>query len=396
MDNFSMRTLGTPLTPSTSESSSDREVTPELSRRTSHFVRESVMNAIIYNQGRRRGSYELGMTLQQQHEDLDHKFGTDLEQAREEQRRTVDKMKMDHRTETTTISLNAKRHVDEARCVMLKYQAALKNECEQNVRKMTALTTMHEQERQQMKEEHDYKVDHLYNKISKLMAAQTANQDTVRQQYELGMKKKEDYINMLERKLEAAEYDIRESIKDRLWDNRLSARAGKTSATKANGSSTAEAINRQEGTPGMDQTSLVQHLRRTNAEQAKLIHGLQGSVSKLGRQLTEAKGQLHTYPSRPVPIVYPVSQPPIREAATTNFATTPMPCPQQYANGSNSQHGFPPTFAHTGANTTKGYHDGAQNPAPQASHELPWQNGGMGGANGIHSEDIATAESNNQ
>ena len=393
MDNFSMRTLDTPLTPSTSESSSDREVTPELSRRTSHFVRESVMSAIIYNQGRRRGSYELGLMLQQQHEDLDHKFGTDLEQAREEHRRTVDNMKMDHRTETTTISLNAKRHVDEARCVMLKYQAALKNECDQNVRKLTALTSMHEQDRQQMKEEHDYKVDHLYNKISKLMAAQTNNQDTVRQEYELGMKKKEDYINMLERKLEAAEYDIRESIKDRLWDNRLAVRAGKTSATKANGSSTAETINRQEGTAGMDQTSLVQQLRKTNAEQAKLIHGLQGSVSKLGRQLTEAKGQSH---SRPVPIVYPVSQPPVREAATSKFATTPLPYRQQYANGSKLQHVFPPAFAHTGATMTNGYHDDAQNPAPQASHELPLQNGGMGGANSNYSKEMATAKLNNE
>ncbi|KAL9040902.1 MAG: hypothetical protein Q9180_001621 [Flavoplaca navasiana] len=396
MDNFSMRTLDTPLTPSTSESSSDREVTPELSQRTSHFVRESVMNAIIYNQGRRRGSYELGLVLQQQHEDLDHKFGTDLEQVREEHRRTVDKMKIDHRTESTTISLNAKRHVDEARCVMLKYQAALKNECEQNVRKMTALTSMHEQERQQMKEEHDYKVDHLYNKISKLMAAQADNQDTFRQEYELWMKQKEDYINMLERKLEAAEYDIRESIKDRLWDKHLSSRAVETSATKANGSSTAEAINRQEGIPGMDQTSLVQQLQRRNAEQAKLIHGLQGSVSKLGRQLTEAKGQLHTYPSRPVSIVYPVSQPPVREATTSNFATTPMPYRQQYVNGSNSQHVFPAAFAHTDAKTRNVDHDGAQNPAAQASHELPLQNGGMGGANGNHSKEMAAAKSNNQ
>ncbi|KAL8879330.1 MAG: hypothetical protein Q9192_008255 [Flavoplaca navasiana] len=149
----------------------------------------------------------------------------------------------------------------------------------------------------------------------------------------------------------------------------------------------------------MDQTSLVQQLRKTNAEQAKLIHGLQGSVSKLGRQLTEAKGQQHTYPSRPVPIVYPVPQPRFREAATSNLATTPMPYPQQnlqYANGWNSQHVFPPALAHTGPNTTNEYHDGAQNPAPQVSHELPSQNGGMGGANGNHPKEMVTAKSNNQ
>ncbi|KAL8842328.1 MAG: hypothetical protein Q9176_002717 [Flavoplaca citrina] len=146
----------------------------------------------------------------------------------------------------------------------------------------------------------------------------------------------------------------------------------------------------------MDQTSLVQQLRKTNAEQAKLIHGLQGSVSKLGRQLTEAKGQSHSHPSRPVTIVYPVSQPRVREAATSTFATTPMPYRQQYTNGSNLQHIFPPAFAHTGATTTNGYHDGAQNPAPRASHELPSQNGDAGGANGNHSKDMATAKSNNQ
>ncbi len=187
---LSLRNLDAPLASNISQSSSDSQDKPQTSRRTSRFIRESVMSAIIYNQGRRKESREAEVTLRQRCEDMDRKFLADLERERDEQRRTVDQIRRDHRIEATITSLTAKRHVDGARLATQKYQVALEKECEQISRKMTALTAMHEQERQQMKDEHEYKVDHLYNKISKLVAEKADGQDAVRGAYDSALTQK--------------------------------------------------------------------------------------------------------------------------------------------------------------------------------------------------------------
>ncbi|KAL8998506.1 MAG: hypothetical protein Q9169_002449 [Polycauliona sp. 2 TL-2023] len=363
MDDFSMRTLDAFLSPNTSDSSSDSEDIPEPARRTSHFVRESVMNAIVYNQGRRKGSQEADLLLQQHSEQLEQKFATDLEREREGQRRTVDKIKMDHRIETTAIGLDAKRHIDEARSAMLKYRAAFKYECEQGIRKTNALTSMHEQERQEMKEEHDYKVDHLYRKISKLIAEKTDDQDKLRQEYELAMGKNQTYIEMLENKLGATELRLGESERVKLGGQGCSTRCSETSAGQA-----FEA-------PVVDQTSLIQQLRRTNADQAKLILGLQGSVSKLGRQLTAGPTQGWPGPQRPM--AYTMSQSSYQGASVNTFTPPPMAYSQQQhqqtlqrANGSDPQHNVPHASHHTVSNMDNVYRDVSCKPAAPFSHEL--------------------------
>ncbi|KAL8671501.1 MAG: hypothetical protein Q9168_003993 [Polycauliona sp. 1 TL-2023] len=359
MDEFSMRTVNALSNPTTSDSSSDYNGTPEPARRHSHFVRESVMNAIIYNQGRRKGSHEADLLLQQHYEQLDQKFMADLEREREEQRREVDQIKVDHRSEATAIGLNAKRHVDEARSAMLKYQAAFRYECEQSTRKTIALTSMHEQERQQMKEEHDYKVDHLYSKISKLIAEKTDGQDSVRLEYELAMEEKQTYIELLENKLGATEHRLGKSERVRLGSQGFSARGSETSIEA----------------PVMDQTNLVQQLQRTNAEQAKLILGLQGSVSKLGRQLTEAKGapQMWTGPQRSM--VSTMSHAPYNKqgAPVKTFTPPPTTYPQQAMqciNGSNVQPIYLDASHHTRPSTNKVCRDGSWTPTVPSCHEL--------------------------
>ncbi|KAL8854785.1 MAG: hypothetical protein Q9221_000291 [Calogaya cf. arnoldii] len=347
MDDFSMRTIDRPLTPSTSESSTDSEDTPQPPRRASHFVRESVMNAIVYNQGRRRGYQEAEVALRREFEDLDLKFTADLEQEREEQRRMVDKIKMDHRTEATITSLDAKRHVDEARFIMLKYQAAFKYECEQSGHKMRVLTSMHEQERQQMKEAHDYKVNHLYTKISKLITEKTSDQDTVRREYESAMELKQTYIEELEKKLQDAEERLRGQGSFCMENERPS--------NQTNDLWTEVKTDRQQRAPNfIDQTSLVQQLQRTNSEQANMILGLQASVSNLGRQITGVRGgaRAHAYPGQSGP-VYATSRPWYQKAPAKTIMPPPTAYPQQtlqQANTSNLQHTFP-SYQEASANT---------------------------------------------
>ncbi|KAL8907610.1 MAG: hypothetical protein Q9171_005781 [Xanthocarpia ochracea] len=332
---LSLRNLDAPLASNTSESSSDSQDKPQVSRRTSHFVRESVVSAIIYNQGRRKGSQEAEVSLRQRCEDMDRKFLADLERERDEQRQTVDQIRRDHRIEATITSLTAKRHVDGARLATQKYQVALEKECEQTSRKMAALTVMHEQERQQMKDEHEYKVDHLYNKISKLVAEKADNQDAVRGAYDSALTQKQEYIEMLEKKLQAVEE------RSRAWGS-FSNENG-TPAAKVNGLVKEVTVTR--GAPFVGQMSEIQQLRRTNAEQANLIFGLQASLSNLGRQLTEVRAALvHAYPGHPLAVPR-TSHPPYREESQGNFTPPPIPYPHQavqYANGSNAQHVLPP------------------------------------------------------
>ncbi|KAL8656975.1 MAG: hypothetical protein Q9226_002391 [Calogaya cf. arnoldii] len=422
MDDFSMRTIERPLTPSTSEN------TPQPPRRASHFVRESVMNAIVYNQGRRRGYQEAEVALRREFEDLDLKFAADLEQEREEQRRTVDKMKMDHRTEATITSLDAKRHVDEARFVMLKYQAAFKYECEQSGRKMRVLSLMHEQERQQMKEAHDYKVNHLYTKISKLVAEKTNDQDTVRWEYESAMEQKQTYIEALEKKLQDAEERLRGQGSFCMENERPSA--------QSNDLLSEVKTDRQQRAPNIiDQTSLVQQLQRANSEQANMILGLQASLSNLGRQITGVRGgaRAHAYPGQlgpvyamsrpwyqkapaktimPPPMAYPQQTlqqantsnlqhtfPSYQEASANTFTPQPITYPQQtlqQTNGSNPQHMFPQAIPHTSQGTKPAYHHGMWNPTPPPSHEQSSQTSESEEAKGNHISQGSIANSNGQ
>ncbi|KAL8785137.1 MAG: hypothetical protein Q9213_003555 [Squamulea squamosa] len=354
---LSVRNLDAPPTSNTTGSRSDSAATPRARKRTSRLVRESAMSAIIYNQGRRRGSQETEMALRQQYEDLDRKFLADLEREREEQRRTVDKIRSDHRTEATITSLTAQRHVDGARMATRKYQVALDKECEQSARKLMALTLMHEQERQQMKEEHEYKVDHLYGKISKLVAEKTDDQDTVRREYESALEQKQAYVETLEQKLQAAE----ESLEGR--------GAMDTSTARVNG---------EEKAPFVDQMRLVQQLRQTNAEQANLILGLQASLSNLGRQLTDAKASLAHACSGQPSNVYSVSHPRYRERSSQGNFTPPPPTtyPQQASqqtNGLIPQHMLPHVFPYQTQTMNGVHHDGNMNSAPQRSHGSPLQ-----------------------
>ncbi|CAO1599784.1 hypothetical protein XANCAGTX0491_003498 [Xanthoria calcicola] len=393
MDHFSMRTLDTPLTPDSSASSSDSEDTPTSSRRPSRFVRESVMNAIIYNQGRRRGSQETEVTLRQQYEDLDQKYLVDIESEREEQKRTVDRIKTDHRTEATMTSLTAKQHIDEARRGMLKYQAALKIECELSARKINALASMHEQERQQMKEAHDYKVDHLYTKISKLAASQTDGRDAVLRDYESSMEQKQKYIETLEKKLRYTEERLEDSESQKHKGQGSFGRENERPAARANEWVTGMTMDRQERAPVMDQPSLVQQLQRTNSEQASLILGLQASLSNLGRQLTEARAaQAQAYPGQSVP-VYTMTHPPYREGPANTFTPPPMTYPQQtlqQANGTNAQHAFP----QTSQSMNPAGHNGMWNPTPPPSHEQSWQPCRWEGAKGNHISQGSIAKAN--
>ncbi|KAL8768799.1 MAG: hypothetical protein Q9209_005088 [Squamulea sp. 1 TL-2023] len=331
------------------------------------------MSAIIYNQGRRRGSQEAEIALRQQYEDLDRKFLADLERERDEQRRTVDKIKSDHRTEATITSLTAQRHVDGARMATRKYQVALDKECEQSARKLMALTSMHEQERQQMKEEHVYKVDHLYGKISKLVAEKTNDQDAVRREYESALEQKQAYIETLEQRLQAAE----ESLKGKGPIETSTARVAELVT-----------MDRQDKAPSMDQMGLVQQLRRTNAEQANLILGLQASLSNLGRQLTDVKASLaHAYSGQPIS-VYNISHARYRETLQGNFTPPPPithpPQPSQQANGLIPQHMLPHVFPYQTQTMNGAHDDGNISSAPQPSLVSPLQMWSTGGPTDKH------------
>lgn len=246
------------------------------------------MSSYIYNRGRQSGSHETEAALRQQHEELDRKFLADLERERDQQKRAVDKMKIDHRAEVTSRSLAETQHVEGARLATRKYQVALENEREQSARKLRALASIHEQERGQMKEEHDYKVNHLYEKIGRLVAEKTEGQETMRQEYAAELEQKQAYIEYLEQKLHAAGESVHGRQFGAVHEKGMPAPKEAAPPTMDSHKSLIHGHRLGDGRQHhVDQTTQLQHVWKKNAEQAKMILGLQATVAHLGRQLTD-------------------------------------------------------------------------------------------------------------
>ncbi|KAL8803519.1 MAG: hypothetical protein Q9182_003120 [Xanthomendoza sp. 2 TL-2023] len=283
-----------PGTPCASGSSTDSHDTSQKARRPSRNVRESFMNAYVYNRGRRSGTQEAEAALRQQHEELGRKMVADLERELDEQKRTVDKIKIDHRVEITTRKLADQWHVDEARMAARKYQAALEEEREQSARKLRMLMSLHEQECGQMKEDHEYKVNHLYEKISKLAAEKTQGQDTVRQEYAAELKQKQAYIEELEKNVEKHVMRLRYHGSSAGKENGRPAAEGKAPLTTDSQHALKHRPTKEDRIQHLpNQAALLQQLQMKNSEQAELIYGLQASVSNLGRQCTEMRASAH-------------------------------------------------------------------------------------------------------
>ncbi|KAL8724191.1 MAG: hypothetical protein Q9166_008088 [cf. Caloplaca sp. 2 TL-2023] len=248
-----------------------------------------------------------GSGATQQYEELDRKYLADLEPERKEQKRTVEKIRIDHQAKVTTRTHSERRIVDGVRMATRKYQVALEKERKENTRRLEALTSMHEQECKQMKEEFKYKVEHLYDKTSKLVVEKTEDQDTVRQEYKAELEQKQVYIEELETRLGTA----KEALKKK---DMASVREKEASSTDTEEFKTIDNPPDQEATQGsgpqhLDRIAQDQKLKTKSAEQAQLIMALQGSLSSVGRQLTDAKAALvHAKGFQTIPSSIPVVQ----------------------------------------------------------------------------------------
>ncbi|KAL8813258.1 MAG: hypothetical protein Q9223_005626 [Gallowayella weberi] len=392
-----------PVTPCASGFSTDGHEPSQKARRPSRNVRESFMSAYVYNRGRLSGSQEAEAALRQQREELERKVVADLERELEEQKRAVDKIKIDHRVEVTTRKLADKWHVEEARMTARKYQAALEQEREHNARKLRMLMSLHQQDRGQMKDDHDYKVNHLYEKISKLVAEKTQGQDTVRQEYAAELKQKQAYIEELEKKIERHATRLGYHGLSAAKENGRPAAEGKAPLTTDGQDALKHRPAAKDGIQHFpNQTALLQQLQMKNSEQAALIYGLQASVSNLGRQLTEMRAAAHhAQASLATPMPYvPLSQHPHQRPSMGNTVSPTFAYPQ-HGTPQPSQPTLqrPPQSMHPQANGTIApqttlpipypaqpmkalHHDNNTHLVPQPSHGVQQQTWTVAGANG--------------
>ncbi|KAL8936250.1 MAG: hypothetical protein Q9216_005030 [Gyalolechia sp. 2 TL-2023] len=173
---------------------------PQRPRRSSRFLRDSAMGAYIYDQGRRNGANETEADLSRQFEELDRKFLADLDHERDEQKQTVEKIRANHEAEIAARNNLEKQQTKSVHFATRRLQMIGEQEREQMNDQVRGLISIFETEIQQMKMEHEHKVNHLYKKIDKLVVEkdQDAQQwNAVHRGYEAEMEKSQNHIEQL-------------------------------------------------------------------------------------------------------------------------------------------------------------------------------------------------------
>ncbi|KAL8840137.1 MAG: hypothetical protein Q9170_001485 [Blastenia crenularia] len=132
-----------------------------------YYVFKNLRKVDLQHQGYRFTKVE-GYSSRQL-EELNRKYLADLDRECDEQKYAVSKVKDIYQAAIATKPVLPKWHSDGSRTVMHRFPAAEEQGREQMNDKIMSLIDMHEEEMKQMKVEHEHKVDHLYNKIEKLV-----------------------------------------------------------------------------------------------------------------------------------------------------------------------------------------------------------------------------------
>ncbi|KAL8941911.1 MAG: hypothetical protein Q9211_001606 [Gyalolechia sp. 1 TL-2023] len=182
--------------PTSSQSQDERQ----RSRRTSRFLRNSAMGAYIYDQGRRNGANDTEADLSRQFEELDRKFLADLDRERDEQKQTVDKIRANHQAEIAVRNNLEKQQIKGVCIATRRLQMIGEQERERMSEQVQGLISMFEAEMQQVKAEHEHKVDHLYKKIDQLVVEkdqEVQQWNAVHRGYEADMGKSQNHTKHL-------------------------------------------------------------------------------------------------------------------------------------------------------------------------------------------------------